>query len=212
MTADHHTGSPRDLRRSPVAHRGEAMRSADVDGPRGVRLREVPFAVQLGIRALPGTPSGQAVERVWGVALPGGPMEGITVTGDPEGRHVLWISPDEFLAVDVSQEAGVTDLTGFEEALEGLPGQIVDLSGNRTILGLTGPAAQEVLEKGCHVDLHPRAFPAGSAASTLLGPVPVIVHRVRRQSFRVLPRASFADYMVSWFLDAMEEFAADPVG
>ncbi|MDO5493421.1 MAG: sarcosine oxidase subunit gamma family protein [Nesterenkonia sp.] len=208
-TADQASAPPADLRRSPAAHLTEQMRAGDVDGPRGVRLREIPFAVQLGIRAEPGAPSGRAAAEAWGVGLPAGPRAGETVTGDPEGRHVIWISPDEFLAVEPSGLAGLIDVSGIEGALEGMPGQIVDLSGNRTILELTGPSARSVLEKGCHVDLHPRAFPVGAAASTLLGPVQAIVHRTREDVFRILPRASFADYTVRWLLDGMAEFAGE---
>ena len=198
-----------ELRRSPAAHMAEQMRAADVEGSRGVRLREIPFALQLGIRAVPGTPAAEAAAQAWGVALPAGPQAAQTVTGDSEGRHIIWLSPDEFLAVEATGQAGLVDGSSFEGALEGLPGQILDLSGNRTILELSGPSARAVLEKGCHVDLHPRVFAVGAAASTLLGPVPVIIHRTQQEVFRVLPRASFADYMVRWLLDAMAEFGAE---
>ncbi|HLR43957.1 MAG TPA: sarcosine oxidase subunit gamma family protein, partial [Brevibacterium sp.] len=75
-------------------------------------------------------------------------------------------------------------------------------------LELAGPHARAVLEKGCHVDLHPREFPIGCAVSTLVGPVPMIVHRAHEETFRLLPRSSFAEYTVRWLRDAMLEFSA----
>ncbi|GAA1621304.1 MULTISPECIES: sarcosine oxidase subunit gamma [Brevibacterium] len=189
-----------DLRVSPAAHLAEAMAEASTAE---VGLRERPFAVQIGVRAVPGTASARAIGSALGITLPEAVGE---VTGEAAGRHTLWLSPDEFLTVDVAatQRPGETDAA--EAALEGLPGQVVELSANRTILELTGPRARTVLEKSCRADLHPRAFPVGTAIVTQLGPVPVLLHRSGEEEFRVLPRSSFADFMVRWLLDGMAEF------
>jgi sarcosine oxidase subunit gamma len=190
-------------RLSPAQHLDAQMRAAEVTGERAVALREIRFAVQIGVRAVPGTPSAVALESVLGLPLP--TRHGET-TGDAHGTHVLWLGPDEFLAVDVSREQRSGDELALAAALDGLPGQAVDLSANRTILELSGPSAREVLEKGCHADLHPRHFPIGHGIVTALGPVPVILHRSEAQTFRLYPRASFADSLVHWLLDAMAEY------
>jgi sarcosine oxidase subunit gamma len=93
-----------------------------------------------------------------------------------------------------------------------LPGQVVDLSANRTILQLSGSRARAVLEKSCRADLHPRAFGVGSAIVTALGPVPVILHHSADHEYRVFPRASFADFTVRWLLDGMAEFLDGEAG
>lgn len=93
----------------------------------------------------------------------------------------------------------------------GGPGQVVDLSANRTTLELSGPSARAVLEKGCPVDLHPRAFPVGSAVSTTLALVQVLLWRTGEQTWRIMPRASFAQFTAQWLLDAMTEFASPEV-
>nr|WP_245579754.1 sarcosine oxidase subunit gamma family protein [Brevibacterium album] len=200
----------RALRRSPAQDLAEEMAAAAVAGPSGVALRELPFLPQYGVRAVPGSASGARVERALGVALP---TRAGQVTGDAAGLHCIWISPDEFLAVDASREQVHGEAETVAAALDDdrpgagrLPGQVMDLSGNRTVLELSGPSARGVLEKGAHVDLHPRAFAVGQAASTLLGPVPVIVHRTGEETFRILPRSSFAEYMVRWLLDGMHEY------
>src|SRR5690606_29799617 len=152
-----------------------------------VGLRELSFAVQLGLRAEPESASGRALEAVLGLPLPRRVGE---VTGDSAGLHVLWLSPDEFLAVDVSRRQQPGASLEAEAALEGLPGQAVDLSANRTILELSGSQARAVLEKSCQADLHPRAFGVGSAIVTALGPVPVILHHSADHEYRTYPRAS----------------------
>jgi sarcosine oxidase subunit alpha len=207
-TADYDPEAVRALRRSPAQDRAEEMAAASVEG--AVTLRELPFRPQLGVRAVPGSASGARVERALGVALP---TRSGQVTGEARGLHCIWISPDEFLAVDASREQEHGEAEALAAVLDDdrpgagrLPGQIMDLSGNRTILELAGPRSREVLEKGAHVDLHPRAFAVGQAASTLLGPVPVIIHRTEEQTYRIYPRSSFADYMVRWLLDGMLEF------
>lgn len=201
---------PVHLRRSPAHGMIAEMEAASVAGPSGVTLHEIAFAPQLGVRTVPGSASASRIERVLGVSLPSGVGE---TTGDPDALHCVWISPDEFLTIDVSrtQEHGEADAAAaaLDDDRPGAgraPGQVVDLSGNRTILELTGPSARAVLEKGCHVDLHPRAFPVGRAVSTLVGPVPMIVHRAHEETFRLLPRSSFAQYTVRWLADAMLEF------
>lgn len=198
----------RTLRTSPADHLAQSMAAAEVTGARAVSLRELPFAVQIGLRAAPGSDSARALEAVLGVQLPARHGE---VTGDGAGQHVLWLSPDEFLAVDVSREQATGDADPFETALEGLPGQALDLSANRTILVLAGPSAREVLEKGCPADLHPRSFPVGHAIVTSVGPVPVLLHRSGEQDYRVYPRASFAEFLVRWLVDSMEEFRQEDV-
>jgi sarcosine oxidase, subunit gamma len=90
-------------------------------------------------------------------------------------------------------------------------GQVVDLSANRTTFELTGPRARAVLEKGCSLDLHPRVLKAGTALSTEIGNIPVVLWKTGEESFRIFPRASFADFLGRWLLDAMREFASPEV-
>lgn len=203
-----------DLRRSPAAHLAGAMAAGSRSGV--AELREIPGAPQWGLRAVPGSEAAARLEAALGLTLPAA----CASTGDAEALHLLWLSPDEVLAVDVSrpQEFGeaeaLAEVLEPREASEDGPareraaGQVVDLSGNRTILELRGTETRTVLEKGCHLDLHPRAFGVGTAASTLLGPVPVILHRSAEDTWRIYPRASFAEFTVRWLLDAMRVVTA----
>ncbi|AQZ65734.1 Sarcosine oxidase alpha subunit [[Actinomadura] parvosata subsp. kistnae] len=78
----------------------------------------------------------------------------------------------------------------------------VDVSGQRTILELSGPAAEDVLITGCPLDLHPDVFPGH--AQTLLGKTGVILERRAPGSYRVYVRSSFTRYLAEWLLDAID--------
>lgn len=196
------------LRRTPAAHLRERMAEAEVQGARSVALREIPFPTQIGVRVKPGSESAQKVEQMLGISLP---VRRGQTTGDADGLHAIWLSPDEHLVVDVSRKQVPGEVEHQAAALEGLPGQILDLSANRAVIELSGSCAREALEKGCHIDLHPREFPIGTAVSTLLGPVPVILHRAAESRYRILPRSSFATFTVLWVLDAMTEYRSEEV-
>ena len=103
-------------------------------------------------------------------------------------RSVLWLGPSEWLIVD----GDPLDLPGG-----------VDVSANRTTLQLTGPHARDVLEKGCTLDLHPRAFAAGHCAQTTVARTQVILWQVTDEpGYHLLVRGSFAQYLADWLVDA----------
>ena len=191
-----------DLRRSPAGHLAAQFAAAEVTGAHGVALREVPFLTMVGLRLAPGSDAAHRVEARLGTPLPARCGE----IGIGTGCSVLWLSPDEFLVVSA---ANPTEFTArLVQALGSEPGSAVDLSANRTTFELTGPAARDVLEKGCPLDLHPRAFRVGAAYVTEIGPVPVILWKTGPETYEIYPRASFADYLGRWLLDAMAEFKA----
>ncbi len=57
----------------------------------------------------------------------------------------------------------------------------------------------------------PRASRPGTALTTEVGNIPVILLKTGEDSFRLFPRASFADFLGRWLLDAMREFASPEV-
>lgn len=189
------------LRTSPLAHLEERMRAATVTGARGVALAERPFITMVNLRVDPASEAADRIEKTLGALLP--PQCGHTTTSGP--HTVVWLGPDEWL---VLSQADANAVTGeLREALAGAPGSVVDVSANRTTLELSGPAARQVLHKGCPLDLHPRAFGPGQAASTTVGPVAVLLWQVDdAPTYRLFPRSSFADYLARWLIDAMSEY------
>ena len=193
------SAGPAQLRRSPLEHLAPAL--ATTEHSLGVALREIPFTTQIGLRAAPGSSAHEALAEATGVGLP---MRASEVAGDPGSVAVLWLGPDEFLVI--GPEDGQPLLEDLSRGLGDLPGQVVDLSANRTIIAVEGEQARDLLEQGVPVDLHPRSFGPGQAVTTLLGPAPVLLWQTAEQSYRVLPRASFADYTARWLLDAAREY------
>lgn len=192
------------LRRSPLHHLTDRLREAAVPGERGVEVREVPFLAMVALRAHPGSPAAARLGERLGAPLPScGAVAG-------SGPHAaLWLGPDEWLVVSTAEPGPLT--AQLAAALGDDAGSVVDVSANRTTLELAGPAARETLEKGCPVDLHPRAFGPGNAVTTTLGPVPLLLWQTGASSYRLLPRSSFADYVARWLLDAVTEYTGPEV-
>ncbi|WP_180685715.1 sarcosine oxidase subunit gamma [Streptomyces gossypiisoli] len=194
------------LRTSPLAHLEERMRAAAVTGTRGVTLTEWPFLAMVNLRVDPASEAADRIEKALGTPLPR--QCGHTATSGP--RTILWLGPDEWLVLSQADPTTVT--AELREALGTDPGSVVDVSANRTTLELSGPAARQVLEKGCPLDLHPRAFGPGRAVSTTVGPVAVLLWQVGQvgdvPTYRLFPRSSFADYLARWLIDAMSEYRA----
>ncbi|MGP4008469.1 sarcosine oxidase subunit gamma [Streptomyces sp. 4N124] len=193
-------------RRSPLAHLEERMRAATVTGTRAVALTEWPFLTMVNLRVDPASEAADRIEKALGVPLPR--QCGDTTAAGP--HTAVWLGPDEWLVL--SQADATALATELTEALDGAPGSVVDVSANRTTLELTGPAARQVLEKGCPLDLHPRAFGPGRALSTTVGPVAVLLWQVDdTPTYRLFPRSSFADYLARWLVDAMSEYDSPEV-
>lgn len=194
------------LRTSPVAHLQERMRAATVSGDRGVALTEWPFLSMVNVRVDPASEGADRIEKTLGAPLPR--QCGHTSAFGP--HTVVWLGPDEWLVLSQAEEASVA--AELREALGADPGSVVDVSANRTTLELSGPAARQLLEKGCPLDLHPRAFGPGRAVSTTVGPVAVLLWQVDdTPAYRLLPRSSFADYLTRWLIDAMNEYRGPEV-
>jgi sarcosine oxidase subunit gamma len=185
---------------SPLAGFAEQLAAAG-EVPARIRLTEVPFLAQFTLRVAPGTEAAQAASRTLGVALPTTPNTTCT-NGDVE---LIWMGPDEWLVV--ARSDGEPVRKALEDALEGEHASLVDVSGQRTVIEVAGADARDVLLKGCALDLHPRAFGVGQCAQTLLARAQVVLlARSEEPAFWVFVRASFAEYLAEWMLDASAEY------
>ncbi len=103
----------------------------------------------------------EAVAGAYGVALPDGSRVA-------HGKAVSFVGygPGQWLAV--SESLANEALAGDLAQRLGDLASISDQSGGRTVLRLSGPRARDVLAKGLPIDLHPRAFGPGSAATSTI--------------------------------------------
>jgi len=188
---------------SPLVERITPERKAASSADAGVTLRERPF---LGCVILRGNPDDasftDAVQGVLGIALPTEPNT-VVESGD---ITVFWLAPTEWFVRTVAD--GERDLIArLEEALAGQHIATNDVTGNFTTIELAGPHARDVLEKGCTLDLHPRAFAPGECAQTLLSHAGILIRPVHDgQAFELVVRRSFADYTFIWLEDAAVEY------
>jgi sarcosine oxidase subunit gamma len=113
----------------------------------------------------------RAVAAAYGVELPDrsravhGPS--VSFIGYGPGQ---WLAVSETLAGErLARELGMR--------LRGLA-SISDQSGGRTVLRVSGPRARAVLAKGLPIDLHPRAFEPGSAATSTISLMGVQIWQV----------------------------------
>ncbi|UVJ40474.1 sarcosine oxidase subunit gamma [Arthrobacter sp. CJ23] len=201
------TNGLRAARRSPAEHLAETFTAGSVPG--AVTLKEIPYQAMVGIRVERDSDAGTRIASVTG-GLPATCGE-VTGTGSV---NALWLGPAEFLVVapEESHDSLGGSLVGdLTAALGADQGQVVDLSANRTTFELSGSRAREVLEKSCSADLHPRVLKAGTALATEIGHIPVMLWKTGEETFRIFPRASFADYLGRWLLDSMREYASPEV-
>ncbi|MFI6325817.1 2Fe-2S iron-sulfur cluster-binding protein [Nonomuraea sp. NPDC050556] len=75
----------------------------------------------------------------------------------------------------------------------------VDVSGQRTVLELSGPDAVEVLITGCPADVER----LDGHVQTLLAKTGVILERTDQDAFRIYVRSSFTSYLSEWLLGAL---------
>ena len=175
--------------------------------PRGVRLGERHGLGKIDLRGDPRDRAFMtALGRVLDLLLPG---EAGTSAAKAQ-IAALWLGPDEWL---VTCPAGDVPLlqSSLREALADVHAAITDVTDGRVAFRVAGPSARDVLAKGTPLDLHPRAFPPGSCAQTLLAKSAVLIHLLeddpaRGPSFDVYVARSFAHYLWTWLEDAGREY------
>ena len=140
------------------------------------------------------------VAKAYGVELPAssriarGPA--VSFVGYGPGQ---WLAISESLA----NEALARDL---QAKLQGLA-SISDQSGGRTVLRISGSRARDVLAKGLPIDLDPRAFPLGSAATSAISHMGVQLWQLDdTRSYDVAVFRSLSESFWRWLTASAAEF------
>lgn len=118
--------------------------------------------------------------------------------------HWYWLRPDEWLLAATS-EHGDPPVAELDAIIGSDDGAVVDVSGSRLLLELTGAATREVLASCCPLDLHPRVFPSGHCAQSLIAKAPVLLHLVDdTPRWYLFTSPSSADYVIRWLVDGLD--------
>ena len=183
-------------RASPLDRFFAEMSGGPPEDGAAVTISERPALGYLNLRC---GPDGAArAAAALGLELPAQP----NTTACGGGISALWLGPDEWLVVTPPAAQGplAASLSG---ALAGEHAAVNDVSGGLTTIVVSGPAASDVLARGCPMDLHPSAFWAGTCAQTLVAKAGATIRPVGEpREWELIVRSSFAEYLALWLRDA----------
>ncbi len=200
------------LRQSPLAHLALGGRSGDDGEPARVRLAERPFFGFVNLRGPGADPVFlDAFKAAAGYALPN---EAGASSGGGGNTIALWLGPKEWAIVDTrgGPDAGPRIADSLRTALAAHRVAVTDISDSHACVQISGAKARATLQKGCPLDLHPRAFRPGQCAQTRLAKATVLIHLTAGESapegpaFDVYTGRSFAEYTWLWLEDAAREY------
>ena len=172
----------------------------------GMRMWPEPAAGQICLRGDANGRFAALVESVCGVPLPVAANTVSTAGDGGRDRRILWLGPDEWLAVCADDELH-TLLVALHAALAGEHSLVSDVSHARVVIALEGEHARDVLCKGCSLDLDPVAFRVGQCAQTSLARAHMLLHQIgEAPRYHIYAQRSFAGYLYSWLEDAAREY------
>ncbi len=163
-------------------------------GSSTVRLMPAAPASRISLRAPADSVHG--LSQALGLQLPTRPK----TSASGNGRHALWLGPDEWLVID---ENGA-ELVGVA-ASSGVLHSATDVSHRNTAVIISGPGAEATLAAGCPQDVSLSAFPIGACSRTLLGKAEVVIFRLDEETFRVEVWRSFSDYAFGLLAEGAED-------
>ena len=188
------------LARSPLDHTDlENFFSSKIDAT--VSLEERKFLSHLNLRGdSQDSAFVQAFEKVFGLQLPLQPCS----SNSNEESMVWWLSPDEWLVLAPhGKESNLEE--DFRRTYQG-HFSLVDTSGGQTLIEISGADAVNVMKKSTSYDMHVSRFPIGKVVGTHFAQTGAVIRRCGDQSFQLIIRRSFADYIWLWLQKASEEY------
>uniref|UniRef100_UPI0015551FFD sarcosine oxidase subunit gamma n=1 Tax=Pseudomonas tumuqii TaxID=2715755 RepID=UPI0015551FFD len=116
-----------------------------------------------------------------------------------------WLGPDEWLLIVPSGSEFAVEQK-LRAALDGQHVAVVNVSGGQTLLELSGPKVREMLMKSSIYDVHPSNFPVGKAVGTMFAKSQLVIRHTGEDTWELVVRRSFADYIWLWLQDASAEY------
>ena len=127
-----------------------------------------------------------------------------------EAREQERICPDRHRARPMArrrrEQRGPRAAAMLGVALKG-DATMVDLSDGKAVLRISGPRARDTLAKGCSLDLHPRVFKPGSAATTPVALIDCVIWQVdETPTYDLAVPTSYAESFWSWLTASAAEY------
>lgn len=186
---------------SPLHHAGLAELAGKGPKHAGVILREKKLLGHLTLRGdADDAAFANAIEQATGLALPAA----LAVVSAGE-QSLQWLGPDEWLLIVPSGTEFAMEQK-LRTALDGQHISVVNVSGGQTLLELSGPNVRQVLMKSTSYDVHPSSFPVGKAVGTHFAKSQLVIRHTGEDTWELVVRRSFADYIWLWLQDASAEY------
>lgn len=184
----------------------------------GLAFDRVPPAAAYGIPGEPGIVVSTAEEPFIALAVArnglsasvaerlgrafGGPGTDRPHAGFGSGSTVVGIGPGRFLVLSRSE----ADIAGTLRAVLGSEASVTEQSDAFVTFDLSGARVPDLLAKGAPVDLDPRVFQVGDAATTLVAHIGVTLWRAGESHWRVLVARSFEANFTRFLVGAGAEY------
>ena len=140
------------------------------------------------------------VRVLTGLDLPTGPKR-----MSKDGLSLIGTAPGQWPAV-ADGEAGRKTFDELANALSGLA-TTADISDGKAVLRVSGPCIRDALAKGCSLDLHPRAFKPGDAATTAVALIDCQIWQLdEAPTYELAVPSSFAESFWHWLTMSAAEF------
>jgi heterotetrameric sarcosine oxidase gamma subunit len=175
-----------------------ALKDIGLAGAPGVNVRERAPQIATIIARGPLAEFAQRLKEALGVELVSG---GKTSSG---GDIVLVATgPRVWLAL---RDGGDNLVNALRQGL-GETAAITDQSSGYAVLRIAGPKARATFEKGLGVDLHPRSFQPGDAASTSCAHLNIVIWQIDAEpTYDVAVPRSFTAAFCHWLTESAAEF------
>ena len=183
-----HARSPLDAAVPPGRHGATGAEA-------GVTLGEVSVAGAASVAARSGR--GEQVRLDLGLPPPGR-------WADCELGRAVWLGPDRWLVLaDGDIERQLRERVGDAVA-------VTDQSDARCVIRVGGPRARDALAKAVPLDLHPRAFRPGNAATTLAAHLTIQIWQLDdAPSYNLAVARGYAADFAAFLLHAAAEFGVE---
>jgi sarcosine oxidase subunit gamma len=140
----------------------------------------------------------ERLSQVLGAELPLAPN-----TAAGANPRMLWMGPGEWRLLGGSDSLDEAVAEACGDALH----HLADVTDGQIIFAIEGPAAPDLLAKGCSLDFHERAFPAGTCAQSLLAQLHVLIERPGEAPlYKLIVDRTVQAHLQAWMQLAAAEF------